>query len=417
MNKNLLSLVFLSVFLPVFSAEAFLLPPFKLDAGTIGNEVVSYGNTSSQTASKGLQQAAIVQTAITYGKGAKEAYEFATKMLKEFKGINLNNLGEMLDKMSEMEAEQSKTKEDAAVEIVAKTREANAKIAELDANTRELNKKIAEEQNQKKIKKYQKQAEKNEKEKKKISEKLIKETRQINRSTEKKIGNLANQIGEMKNKASELISSITTISDSYDSAKDLNLTAETLLPGADTEVDPHVMETYAAIYRVNYYKMLSKAAGRAMLIKSMLAEDNEKADKNKLSSAEFESLGGSVGILVKMKTDNIQALLNFTEILLQKMQLDVAKDLALENFTAANPVQAAGDFNLDNYRFTPPTEAEREAKGGEKPEKLKELEKEITPSSANILTEGRKHMSAGAGDSTESENTATTGAKNDEKKQ
>ena len=108
MNRNLLGLLVLSAFLPIFSAEAFLLPPFKLDASTIGNEIVSYGNTSSQTAGKGLQQAAIVQTAITYGQGAKEAYEFATKMLNDFKNVNLNNLGETLDKMSEAEAEQTK---------------------------------------------------------------------------------------------------------------------------------------------------------------------------------------------------------------------------------------------------------------------------------------------------------------------
>lgn len=81
------------------------------------------------------------------------------------------------------------------------------------------------------------------------------------------------------------------------------------------------MATYAAIYRVNYYQMLGKAAGRAMLIKSTLVKDNEKAAKSKLSTAEFESLGGAVGTLVKMKTDNIQALLNFTEILLQKCSL------------------------------------------------------------------------------------------------
>ena len=331
MNRNLLGLLVLSAFLPAFSAEAFLLPPFKLDASTIGNEIVSYGNTSSQTAGKGLQQAAIVQTAITYGQGAKEAYEFATKMLNDFKNVNLNNLGETLDKMSEAEAEQTKVKEDAAVEITAKAREANAKISELDANTRELNKKIVEDPEN--IKKYQKQIEKNEKEKKKISQKLIKETRKINRKTEKEVGKLSDQISELRGKASELVSSITTISDNYDSTEDLNRTAETLLPGADTEVDTHVMATYAAIYRVNYYQMLGKAAGRAMLIKSTLVKDNEKAAKSKLSTAEFESLGGAVGTLVKMKTDNIQALLNFTEILLQKMQLDVARDLALENST------------------------------------------------------------------------------------
>ena len=400
MNRNLLGLLVLSAFLPVFSAEAFLLPPFKLDASTIGNEIVSYGNTSSQTAGKGLQQAAIVQTAITYGQGAKEAYEFATKMLNDFKNVNLNNLGETLDKMSEAEAEQTRVKEDAAVEITAKAREANAKISELDANTRELNKKIVEDPEN--IKKYQKQ-------------KLIKETRKINRKTEKEVGKLSDQISELRGKASELVSSITTISDNYDSTEDLNRTAETLLPGADTEVDTHVMATYAASYRVDYCQLLGAAAGRAMLRKATLVKDNEKAAKSKLSTAEFESLGGAVGTLVKMKTDNIQALLNFTEILLQKMQLDVARDLALENFNAADPVQAAGDFNLDNYRFTPPTAAELEAEGGAKPEKLEKLEKEITPSSGNILTEGRKTMTAGTDEA--GENTETTGDGNDEKKQ
>lgn len=84
MNRNLLGLLVLSAFYRPFR-RSLLLPPFKLDASTIGNEIVSYGNTSSQTAGKGLQQAAIVQTAITYGQGAKEAYEFATKMLNDFK--------------------------------------------------------------------------------------------------------------------------------------------------------------------------------------------------------------------------------------------------------------------------------------------------------------------------------------------
>ncbi len=266
MKKNLLGLLAFSMLCPVFSADAFLLPPFKLDAGTIGNEIVSYGNTSSQTAGKGLQQAAIVQTAITYGQGAKEAYEFATKMLNEFKGANLNNLGEMLDKMSAMEAEQSKTKEEAATQVVALTRETNAKIVALDENTRELNRKIVEDP--KNIEKYQKQIRKNEKEKKKLSEKLVKETRQINRKTEKKISSLNDQIGELRGKASEMVSSIVTIAKDYDSTEDLNRTAETLLPGKDTEVDTHVIATYGAIYRVNYYQAMGKAMARAMLPKN-----------------------------------------------------------------------------------------------------------------------------------------------------
>ncbi len=113
-----------------------------------------------------------MQTAITYGKGAKEFYDFGMKMMKEFQGIELNNLGEIMNKLSDMEAEQSKTKEDAAVEIAAKTREANAKIAALDENTRELNKKIVEDPAN--TEKYQKQIRKNEQEKAKISKNWLK---------------------------------------------------------------------------------------------------------------------------------------------------------------------------------------------------------------------------------------------------
>ena len=416
MKKILLGLFVLGTVFWGAPARAFIpLPPFKMDAGGIGNEVISYGNTTSQTAGKGLQQSAIVQTAITYGKGAKEFYDFGMKMMKEFQGIELNNLGEIMNKLSDMEAEQSKTKEDAAVEIAAKTREANAKIAALDENTRELNKKIVEDPAN--TEKYQKQIRKNEQEKAKISKKLVKETRQINRKTETKIGKLNDQIGNMKNQAADLIASVKMIPANYDSAEDLQKTAKSLMPEKGTEVDTHVSATYAAIYRAAYYKAMQQAMVRSMTIKSRIEKDDTEAGKKKVSTVQFESLGGALGTVVTMKTDNIQALLNFTEILLQKMQLDVARDLATENFATVDPVQAAGDFNLDNYKFTPPSAEELEAADGKKPEKLGELEKEITPSSGKVLTDGLANMQADAESGDNPANTTTeAGSGKDEKK-
>ena len=61
------------------------------------------------------------------------------------------------------------------------------------------------------------------------------------------------------------------------------------------------------------------------------------------------------------------------------MQLDVARDLAAENFATVDPVQAAGDFNLDNYKFTPPSAEELEAADGKNRKKLGELEKRDYP--------------------------------------
>ena len=309
MKKRLLCFVAVCALLPSFSAEAFLpLPPFKLDASTIANKISSGTNTGSQTAGKGIQQASIVQTAISYGQGAKEYYEFYKKMKEKFAGTDLNNFGEVLDKMSEIEAEQSKTKEEAATEVAAKVKETNAKIVALDENTRELTQKIVEDPAN--AEKYQKQIQKNEKEKDKLSKKLVKETRQINKKTEQNIGKLNDEIKELKGKADELISTITSIGSDYDSTEDLNNTAEALLPGKDTEVDTHVAATYASTYRSNYFTALGNASGRAGLLKSTVYEDNQAALENQVSSAELESLGGAVGTLVKMKADNIKALLN-----------------------------------------------------------------------------------------------------------
>lgn len=408
MKKKLLGFAAVCALLPSLSAEAFFpLPPFKVDFSTIANKTSSGTNTTSQTAGKGIQQASIVQTAIAYGQGAKEYYEFYKKMKEKFSGVNLNNLGEVLDQMSEIEAEQSKAKEEAATEVAAKTKETNAKIVALDENSRELTQKIVEDPAN--AEKYQKQIQENEKEKDELSKKLVKETRQINKKTEQNIGKLNDQIKDLKGKADELISTITSIGSDYDSTEDLNNTAEALLPGKDTEVDTHVAATYASIYRVNYFTALTNASGRAGLLKSTVYEDNQEALENQVSSAELESLGGAVGTLVKMKADNIKALLNYTELLLQKMQLDIAKDLALENFETVDPAQATGDFNFDNYRFTPPTDEEFEMADPDKKEELDQLEKEITPGSSAILTEGMKTMTASDAEETggEAENTAS----------
>ena len=390
MKGKILSFIAFSTFYSALSAEAFFLPPFKIDESTIGKEVMSSANTVSQTAGKGVQQASIIQTTITYGQGAKEAYEFSTKILNEYGALDLNSLGNVIGDIEKKEAEQTKLKADAATEIASLTQETNAKIVELDNNTRELLKKIVEDPEN--TEKYQKQIQKNEKKKKELSADLIKKTRKINKDTDKKTSSISDQISELQGKASDMISSITTIPASYDSSEDLKTTTETLIPGKDTVVDTHVSATYVTIYKVAYFNTMSKSIGRVMLLKSRIPDDNKKATENKISSANLESLGGAVGTAVKMKTDNIQALLNFTEILLQKMQLDVARDLAMENFSTADPEQAAGDFNLDNYKFTPPDAAELEAAEAEEQKELEKLEEKITPSSGSILTDAKGNM-------------------------
>ena len=74
MKKYALGIIVASVVassVPV-DAQAFLLPPFKIDFSTIANKVLSTTNTISDKANSVQEQSTAVQTLIQYGKGAKE---------------------------------------------------------------------------------------------------------------------------------------------------------------------------------------------------------------------------------------------------------------------------------------------------------------------------------------------------------
>ena len=134
MKKNIHIFLSMLIMLLPFSAKSFMLPPFKLDISVIGSEITSYVNTASSTASKYIQQSSIVQTAISYGQGAKEAYEFSQNMLNQFKNTDLTNLGDTLNQMSEVENQQIQSKVEAAMETATLSEETNAKIQEIDEN-------------------------------------------------------------------------------------------------------------------------------------------------------------------------------------------------------------------------------------------------------------------------------------------
>ena len=396
MKKNIHIFLSMLIMLLPFSAKSFMLPPFKLDISVIGSEITSYVNTASSTASKYIQQSSIVQTAISYGQGAKEAYEFSQNMLNQLKNTDLTNLGDTLNQMSEVENQQIQSKVEAAMETATLSEETNAKIQEIDENISELRKKIIE--NPENFEEYQQKIDEYEEEKTKLSQDLIDQTNEINAEVTDQINKLSSQVSDLKGKAQGLVSSIIGISADYDSTEDLNKAAETLLPGEDVELNQKVVEAYVSQYKTSYYQTLVKAVGRSTLLKSTLSEDNEKASDEKVSSAELESLSGAVGTVVKTKAQNIKAFLNFTELLLQKIQLDIAKDLATENFGSSNAQQAAGAFNLDNYRYIPPEDTKEETSDVEESEELDKLDEEITSTSGAIFTEGADNLTTSDGE-------------------
>lgn len=386
MKKVVLILAF-SLFMPS-RADAFLLPPFKLDAGNTVQEVFTYCKTTANNVSKTVQESSIVQTTITYGKGAKEAFDFAKKMMNEFKDFNLNKMGSMLDDMTKLEAEKSKTAEAAAKEIGAKKGEVDKKLAAIDENQIELRKKIMEDP--KNAKKYQKSIEKNDKQKAKLIKDLDKEIKSINRSTEKKMGKLSDAIKNLQIDVNGLISDIVSVPANYDSTEDLKKTVETISPADETEVTTFVSDAYRRTYMLMHYGDLNKVMVRSSEVREGIEKDNEKAKKNNESVASVEGSTASITTLTKMKVDNIQALLNYTELLLQRMKIIASYDLANHSFKKVNNVQAVGDFNFDNYRFVMPSDADLAAADVvTPPEKGAEtVDKSLLENSESIFKEG-----------------------------
>ena len=84
MKKYTLGIIVASVlasYTPV-DAQAFLLPPFKIDFSTIANKVLSTTNTVSDKANGVQEQSTAIQTIIQYGEGAKELWDLKGLMDK-----------------------------------------------------------------------------------------------------------------------------------------------------------------------------------------------------------------------------------------------------------------------------------------------------------------------------------------------
>jgi len=349
MKKNAIYLLTACFLLYSSPAWSFILPPFKIDPGAIAKEIATYVQTTSQNVSKAIQDNVIIQTALTYGKGAKEAADFAQATKKDYKGADFNKLGAIQDDLKKAQTQKTKTEEEAAKEIAIKSEETNKKIAEIDKNQIELRKKVLEDPDN--AKKYQKELEKNEKEKTKLANQLSKDVKKINEKSAKDLASVDKQMDGLKQKASALLPSITEISGSYDSSEDLKQTAEALMPSPDTKITVDVANKYKERYQQMSYEDANKTMYRAGSLKEGFKKDNEKAKESLKSVGTMEGATSAVTITAKMKVENSQALINLTELLLLKLQNEIAADLARHNFVAVNPVQSVAEFNFDNYRF------------------------------------------------------------------
>ena len=59
---------------------------------------------------------------------------------------------------------------------------------------------------------------------------------------------------------------------------------------------------------------------------------------------------------IDIKKSNMMALLNYTDLILQDLKLQISHDLAFSPFSKINADTSISNFNFDNYKFNPETD-------------------------------------------------------------
>ncbi len=398
-NKFFPTLAFLVAFLFSFKANAFIiLPPFKLDITVVINEVTTYITSITQNVGKVVQKGSLSQNIISTGKGAVEGADFMNVMGGSEESFEENELAAKTDEIREAEVKKTQKAKESADEIEKLTQEANAKIAEIDENQIVLRQQIKDDPQN--ARKYQRQISKNEKEKTKITKDLVKDIEKIEDDTKEQMDGLNAQISGAKNSISNFVTSITSFDSNYDSTEDLQTTVETMFPPDDAVITTKMGEVYKAQYASYHFADLEKALHRITVIKSGIEESNEKAKEKVEASDSMEGQVSSFALATQIKADNMQALINFTELLLQRFQVMISKDLANSVFAKTNNAQATADFNLDNYIFEMPDQTDVESERLEiEMGKSVEIESDLNKASEGIFSNANSTTSPSSGGS------------------
>lgn len=392
MKKYALGIIVASVVassVPV-DAHAFLLPPFKIDFSTIANKVLSTTNSISDKVNGVQEQSTAIQTIIQYGEGAKELWDYKNLLDK----FNIKQTASAKD-LKEAEKKQTEAKDQAAQDVANATREANEKIAEIDKNINELEQDSLE--NPENAKENAKKAEKLRKEKREVKKGLKDKTKEI-KSTAKEIAKGLKETKQAIMKELKSLKSFIKTGKDYDSTEDLKGTVETLSPKEGTELSANIIHAYRELYNIMYWNDFNIVVLRGNDVRTTLQYDDEETEDVKEKSIEMEGASASrAASTVDLKRKNMQALLNYTEMVLQQIKLSIAYDLANNKFNQINANTAIGTFNFDNYKFNPEEENidVEEAETGNFGEHV-DIAKDIATPSAEAIEDSMENIKQSA---------------------
>lgn len=333
-----------------YNAHAFLLPPFKTDFTNTLQKWYTTVKTKVIKTKKKIEESTFIQTTIQYGKGAKEVWDYKNT-LTSYKDIDPKKIGSLASQFKKIDKKKTEAKDKAAQDAANATREGNEKIADVNKNINELSQDSLEnpskaKENMKKISELQKQKEQ-------ITEETYEAVKGINESRDNILSGLTSAQEQLMAEIKPL-TQFVALAKNYNSTEDLKNTVAMLSPKAGTELSANVVFAYREIYYEQYWRAFNEALNRSTIIRSSLLDNNKEVSDAREKNSEMEGAVAAKSIAaVDLKKSNMLALIDYTELVLQRLKLSIHHDLAFSGFNQINEQTSISNFNFDNYKLNP----------------------------------------------------------------
>jgi len=338
-------------------AEAFLLPPFKVDLVNSLQKGYTTIKTKVDKAYKMVMESNIMQTIIQIGEGAREAYDFVKSVnfdsIQNILGADYRQISVLSSKIKKIDIQKTEAKDKAAQEAGAIAKEAAEKEKSINDNINKLSQDsllnpdhaVA---NTAKISELI--AKKDE-----IIANAQNETTGINDALNKALQGFNDMKDAARAELKAILSEFNPLPKNYNSVEDLKDTVKMLSPAQDTRVTSNIVYAYKERYNALYWEDLNTAMQRATAIRAQLVANNENAQTvNQAASSTLEgSTSANAAASLELKKANMLALLDYAELVLQRLKLDISYDLSVGGFQKINATTAVDNFNFDNYKFNP----------------------------------------------------------------
>ena len=373
-------------------ADAFILPPFKIDGGVLGEGVIEGVNDVSTQVQDALSQARAISTKYLQGDGS----EFS-KLMKFVKtaivgGVAAVAVTTIVGKIKDLHKQEAAEVNKSNAEIDNATAEADAKVTEHRKNIEEIEKELLFAKTSKEREKLEAKRNKELAKIEEIRTGAKEKIEGLQLSKLLKIKSLNDAIGQftdaLKNKASELLSSWkkNKVDENYNAAEDLEGTNDiNNVPAGTPETSTVAIEKGRSLKRV-FGSTLKTVTNRITVLRTSFAKNDETSDKTTEASASAQGADDSMIIAaIESKKQVMLALVDYTEMLLHRLKLQATYDMATGAFQAFDKESALSEFDFNKYRFNPDDveieegEAEmEEAEDGDSVEgSLKKASKEI----------------------------------------